>query len=81
MTRHTHDDGVLAQQPGAYDYVEHYRGYRPGLLVIRDVPAEVCPVCDEFWFDEDTGFTLARLIGTHRSNPGTANMIDWVGHA
>jgi YgiT-type zinc finger domain-containing protein len=80
MTRHTHDDGVLVQQPVAYDYVEHYPDDQAGLLVVRDVPAEVCPVCDEFCFDEDTGFTLSRLIGTHRPDPGTVNMIDWVDH-
>jgi hypothetical protein len=41
------------------------------------VPASVCDVCDEYWFDEEVGFTLARLLEEDEPAPGEIRRIDW----
>lgn len=80
MTRHVHDGGQLIRRPVTYDYVEHYDDADPGLLVVDQVPADICVACDQFWFDEETGFVLARLIEQHRPAPGSVRTIAWLDH-
>ena len=62
MSRHTHDDGALLRRTVDDEYVLHHEHEEPGLLVVRGVPAEACATCDEYWFDEDTGFALSRVL-------------------
>lgn len=78
MTRHSHDDGQLVASSVDYDYVVHHDEGDPGLLVVTDVPAEVCQVCDEYWFDESVGFALSQLIQRHAPAPGQVLTISWV---
>lgn len=78
MTRHRHDDGQLVASSVDYDYVVHHDEGGPGLLVVTDVPAEVCPVCDEYWFDDSVGFALSQLIQRHSPAPGQVLTISWV---
>jgi YgiT-type zinc finger domain-containing protein len=75
VTRHTHDDGELTRRAVDYEYVHHHERAEPGLLVVRGVPAEVCALCDEYWFDEDTGFALSRVLEEHAPASGR---VDWV---
>ncbi len=53
MTRHTHDDGQLVASSVDYDYVVRHEDDEPGLLVVTDVPARVCQVCNEYWCTSD----------------------------
>ena len=78
MSRHTHDDGELIRRMVDYDYVHHHEGEQPGLLVVRGVPAEVCAVCDEYWFDEDIGFALSQVLEDHTPASGRVVTVDWV---
>lgn len=77
MTCHTHDDGQLADRTVDYDYVVHHEDADPGLLVVKDVPAQVCLACDEYWFDDTIGFELSRLLQDHRPEPGEVRTIAW----
>lgn len=79
MTRHRHDDGELVRRSVDYDYVEHHQDAEPGLLVVTGVPADVCPACDEHWFDDETGFALSELIRENRPSPGEVRTVSWVG--
>lgn len=78
MTRHTHDNGQVVERPIDYDYVVHHADAEPGLLVITGVPARVCPLCDEYWFDDTVGFELARLVQESEPDPGEVRTIGWV---
>lgn len=78
MARHSHDDGQLVSRPVDYDYVVHHEDGEPGLLVVTDVPAEACLVCDEYWFDETVGFALSRLLQRHRPASGEMRTVSWV---
>lgn len=79
MSQHTHDDGARVRRTVDYEYVLH-RGEHaePGLLVVRGVPAEVCVTCEEYWFDEDTGFTLSQVLAEHAPGAGRVATIHWV---
>jgi hypothetical protein len=46
--------------------------------VVRGVPAEACVTCDEYWFGEDTGFTLSRILEEHAPAAGRVVTVDWV---
>ena len=78
MSRHTHDDGALIRRTVDYEYVLHHEHAEPGLLVVRGVPAEACATCDEYWFDEDTGFSLSRVLEEHAPAAGRVVTVDWV---
>ena len=78
MTRHTHDDGQLVTRSVDYDYVVHRDEDEPGLLVVTGVPAQVCQLCDEYWFDESIGFALSRLLQQHEPGPGEVRTLSWV---
>ncbi len=78
MSRHTHDDGALIHRTVDYEYVLHHESGEPGLLVVRGVPAETCVSCDEYWFDEDTGFALCRVLEEHAPAAGRVVTVDWV---
>ena len=78
MSRHTHDDGELTRRTVDYEYVRHHEGGEPGLLVVRGLPAEVCVICYEFWFDEDTGFALSRILEVHAPAAGRVVTVDWL---
>ena len=78
MSRHTHDDGALSRRRVDYEYVLHHEHAEPGLLVVRGVPAEACATCDEYWFDEDTGFALSRVLEEHAPAAGRVVTVDWV---
>ena len=78
MTRHSHDDGRLVAGSVDYDYVVHHSGDDPGLLVVTNVPAQVCPVCDEYWFEESVGFALSELLQHHAPDAGQMHTISWV---
>ncbi|MFN2556549.1 MAG: YgiT-type zinc finger protein [Nitriliruptorales bacterium] len=78
MTRHLHDRGELVRRSVDYEYVQHHEGADPGLLVVRGVPADACLACDEYWFDEETGFALSRVLAAHAPGPGQVVTIDWV---
>jgi YgiT-type zinc finger domain-containing protein len=77
MTRHTHDQGELVERHVDHDYVVHHRGDEPGLLVVTGVPASVCDVCDEHWFDDVVGFALSRLLQEHEPGPGEIRTVEW----
>jgi YgiT-type zinc finger domain-containing protein len=77
MTRHAHDDGRLTEGVVDYDHVVHHEDGTASLLVVADVPASVCGFCDEYWFDEQTGFALARLLQGHVLEPGEIRRIEW----
>jgi hypothetical protein len=78
MTRHTHDDGQRVERRVDHDYVVHHADDEPGLLVVTGVPAAVCDVCDEYWFDDSVGFALSRLLQQHEPGPGDIRTIEWV---
>lgn len=78
MSRHAHDNGQLVERPVVYDHVVHHADDDPGLLVVTGVPASVCEVCDEYWFDEAVGFDLSRLLQEHEPGPGEVHTIGWV---
>lgn len=78
MTRHDHDDGHLVDRSVDYDYVVHHPEAEPGLLVVTGVPAAVCDVCDEYWFDDAIGFELSRLLKDHEPGAGEVRTIGWV---
>jgi len=78
VTRHTHDDGQLVVNSVDYDYVVHHADDEPGLLVVMDVPAQVCQACDEYWFDEPVGFALSQLLQQHEPGPGEVRTISWI---
>ena len=78
MSRHTRDDGELIRRTVDYEYVHHHDGDQPGLLVVRGVPAEVCAVCDEYWFEEDIGFALSRVLEEHSPASGRVVTVNWV---
>jgi hypothetical protein len=78
MTRHSHDDGQLVERHVDYDYVVHHADGEPGLLVVAGVPASVCELCDEYWFDAAVGFELARLLEESKPGPGEVRTMEWV---
>jgi YgiT-type zinc finger domain-containing protein len=78
VSRHTHDGGELTRRTVDYEYVRHHEGRQPGLLVVRGVPADACVTCDEFWFDDDTGFALSRILEEHAPASGRVVTVDWV---
>ena len=47
-------------------------------LVVRGVPADACVTCDEYWFDEDTGFALSRILEENEPAAGRVVTVDWV---
>lgn len=77
MTRHSHDEGRLVEDLVTYDHVVHHDDGTASLLVVTGVPASVCDVCDEYWFDEDVGFALARLLQDQTLEPSEVRRIDW----
>ncbi len=77
MTKHQHDDGDLVRRTVDYEYVQHHEDAKPGLLVVHGVPADVCLACDEYWFDEETGFALTRVLAERAPGPGEVVTIDW----
>ena len=77
MTRHMHDEGQLAERRVDHDYVVHHADGEPGLLVVTRVPALVCDVCDEHWFDDTVGFALSRLLRENEPGPGEIRTIEW----
>jgi YgiT-type zinc finger domain-containing protein len=77
MTRHSHDDGRLAEGIVDYDYVVHREDGTASLLVVGGVPASICDVCDEYWFDEEVGFALVRLLEERTLEPGEVRRIEW----
>ena len=77
MTRHAHDDGRLAEGLVEYDHVVHHDDGTASLLVVAGVPASVCDVCDEYWFDQEVGFALARLLEEQALGPGEIRRIEW----
>jgi hypothetical protein len=78
VTRHTHDDGEMVERRVDHDYVVHHPDAEPGLLVVTRVPALVCDVCDEHWFDEHVGFALSRLLQQPEPGPGEIRTIEWL---
>lgn len=70
--------GQLVDGPIDYDYVVHRGDDEPGLLVVKAVPAQVCRVCDEYWFDEPVGFALSRLLQQHEPGPGEVRTVSWI---
>ena len=46
--------------------------------LVRGVPAEACATCDEYWFDEDTGSALSRVLEEHSPAAGRVVTVDWV---
>lgn len=77
MTTDQRDHGLLRRTAIDYDHRVHCEDGSASLLVVRGVPADECPVCDEYWFDEDTGFALAELLAQHRPAPGTVTTLRW----
>jgi hypothetical protein len=77
MTRHTHDGGHLVDGFVDYDYVVHHPDAEPGLLVVTGVPAAVCRLCDEHWFDDAVGFDLSRTLRAHEPGPGQVRTVSW----
>jgi hypothetical protein len=77
MTHHAHDGGRLVNRPVDYDYVVHHQRADAGLLTVAGVPAAVCDLCDEYWFDDAVGFALSRLLTEHRPDPGEIRSIQW----
>ena len=78
MTRHTHDEVQLAQRHVDYDFVVHHSDDEPGLLVVSGVPASVCELCDEYWFDDAVGFALSRRLQDDEPAPGEVRTIEWL---
>lgn len=78
MTTHRHDGGYLVRRTVDHEYVHHHEGAEPGLLFVRGVPADVCRSCDDYWFDEPTGFTLSALLADHTPAPGEVLTLDWI---
>jgi hypothetical protein len=78
MTRHSHDNGHLVERAVDYDYVVHHADGEPGLLVVTGVPASVCDLCDEYWFDDAVGFELSRFLEESEPGPGEVRTIGWV---
>lgn len=78
MTRHSHDDGRLVSGAVDYDYVVHHDEGEPGLLVVTGVPAAICQVCDEYWFDDSVGFALSQLLQRQSPSPGQVRTISWL---
>lgn len=76
MTRHTHDDGQVVSRTIDYDHVVHHDD-EPGLLVVSGVPAQVRLASDEYWFQDSTGFELARLLDEHRPGPREIRTLAW----
>lgn len=78
MTLHTHDGGKLVNRRVDYDHVVHHPDGEAGLLTVTGVPAAVCDLCNEYWFDDAVGFALARLVGEHQPGPGEIRAIEWL---
>jgi hypothetical protein len=77
MAVHTHDGGRLVNRPVDHDHVFHHQDDEAGLLTVTGVPAAVCDLCDEYWFDDAVGFALSRLLLEHRPGPGEIRSIRW----
>ncbi len=73
-----HTRRTMVSSPVDYDYVVRHDGDEPGLLVVTDVPAQICQICDEYWFDESVGFTLSQLLQQHEPGPGEARTVSWI---
>lgn len=52
------DDGILSAQPIQSAF---WRGM--GLVVIRNIPAMVCPICGEEYVSDETAIGLDRMRG------------------
>jgi hypothetical protein len=78
MAVHKHDGGRLVDRPVDHDHVVHHQDGEAGLLTVTGVPAAVCDLCDEYWFDEEVGFALARLLREQRPGSGEIRSIDWL---
>lgn len=78
MIRHRHDGGHIVRRTVDHEYVHHHTGAEPGLLVVRGVPADVCRSCDDYWFDESTGFALSDLLADHTPAPGEVLTLAWI---
>lgn len=59
-------EGVLAEKPIQSAF---WRG--TGLVVIRNIPAMVCPVCGEEYVADRTAIGLDRMRGSGFSAPAT----------
>ncbi|OHD70363.1 MAG: hypothetical protein A2W19_16310 [Spirochaetes bacterium RBG_16_49_21] len=46
-----------------------------GVLVVRNVPAVICPVCGNKWFDHDTMLKLEAVADNARSRHALVEII------
>jgi len=50
---------------------------KSGLLIVRDVPAEVCRMCGEEWFIEDVSRTLEELTAETRAKGAQMEVLSY----
>jgi YgiT-type zinc finger domain-containing protein len=48
-----------------------------GILIVKDVPATICPVCGNKWFDHDTMLKLEKIAEQARSNHALVEVITY----
>ena len=48
-----------------------------GVVVVRDVPAQVCSQCGEEWLDDSTAVKLENIVETARKKHVTVEVARW----
>ena len=48
-----------------------------GVVVVRDVPAEVCDLCGTDWIDDTTAETLERIVAEAQREHPVVEVASW----
>lgn len=48
-----------------------------GVVVVRDVPAQVCSQCGEEWLDDSTALKLENIVESARKKHVTVEVARW----
>jgi len=48
-----------------------------GVIVVRDVPAQVCDLCGTDWIEDETAETLERIVDQARAKHPVVEVANW----
>ena len=48
-----------------------------GVVMVRDVPAQVCDLCGADWIEDTTAATLERIVEQSREKHPVVEVVNW----
>lgn len=72
-----HDGGQLRETAVAHRHVVEHDDGSVSAIVVRGVPALVCDLCEEAYYETETTDAVVRLLRDTKVAPGQAVAVDF----